>query len=303
MSERRLIVVHNPHSTRANKVQRDVLNRLHDTRILFDEFVPQSTATEDNIADMRDVLRNGDTILSAAGDGTAMQVANAVLRNEHHDSQIGFLGYGNFNDLSRDQRDPVKLLEGTPVPLYPLTIDVNGQYWRDAPGYLTIGFTAIAAAQFGSTTSRERQQNLPENLKLLASLGQLGTTYFQERHRMLPPFHTSESLIVQRAVTDILAVNSPRVGRVIRAKDYSAGDDFGFRTADISTIPKNLPFGAQALLHRAPAEALDDIAVHFEQPVSVPIQSEGEFAQLTAIDTVHIYKDPERVLTILRTAS
>lgn len=304
MSER-IVLVQNPNSTRAEQVQAGVINPLHAADIDFVGFVTKHPNTEDNISDMRDFFRDGDTILSAAGDGTGMQVANAVLREGHNQTRIGYLGYGNFNDLAHGQRSPLPLLSpnAQSVENHPLTLQVNGEYWRDAPAYMTMGFTAVAASQFGNTETRQNMRDMPEWAKLAASMGQLGMTYFKERSTYLPPFSTSTSPLVRRAVTDVLAINSRTVGRIIKSQpDYPATDMFGYRTNDVSTILKNLPFGLLSLAGHAPASQVRELRLSFESPSTVPVQTEGEFARLKDVSELFVYKDPAKVLNLLRAA-
>ena len=304
MSER-IVLIQNPNSTRAEQVQAGVVDPLHAADIDFVNFVTKYPDTEDNILDMRGFFREGDTILCAAGDGTGMQVANAVLREGHNDTRIGYLGYGNFNDLAHGQRNPLPLLAPTAqtTECHPLTLQVNGEYWRDAPAYMTMGFTAVAASQFGNAETRQNMRDIPEWAKLAASIGQLGLTYFKKRDNYLPLFSTSTSPVVQRAVTDVFAINSRRVGRIIKSQpDYPATDMFGYRTNDVSTIAKNLPFGLLSLAGHAPASQVRELRLLFESPSAVPVQTEGEFARLQDVSEFFVYKDPAKVLNLLRAA-
>ena len=301
-TEKRIVVVHNPYSTRAAKTQAGVFDRLDSANVPYETFETKYADTERNISDMREMFLNGDTILSAGGDGTTMQVANAVLREGHTDTLIGPMGYGNFRDLGKEQ-DPLRLLDSSAevVESHPMTIDVNGSYLRDAPGYMSLGFTALAASRFGSVESRSRMRNLPEFAKLTASIGQLGVDYFNMRAQKLPAFHTSLSPVVQRAVTDIIAINSRQVGRIIRSTpDYAAGDLFGFRTNNVSHIVPNLPFGIMALAGHAPTSPVRAMSVQFEKPATVPFQTEGEYVELHNVSQIFVYKDPGKVLRLLR---
>jgi hypothetical protein len=304
-TQKRIIVIHNPHSTRASKVQAGVFERLDDAGVTYACHQTHAADTETNIADMRAVLRDGDIVMSAGGDGTAMQVANAVLREGHTDTLLAPMGYGNFRDLGRE-RDPLALLgpNAHTEESHPMTIEVNGRYLRDAPGYMTLGFTALAASRFGSPESRARMRNMPEFAKLAASIGQLGLDYFRMRDRKLPVFRTSLSPIVQQAVTDVLAINSRQVGRVIRSStDYAAGETFGVHSANVSSILSNVPFGLRALAGHAPAQVVSGLSLRFEQPSTIPFQTEGEYAELQNVDSIFVYKDPARVIRFLRPAS
>ncbi|QQS21761.1 hypothetical protein IPM09_04560 [Candidatus Saccharibacteria bacterium] len=301
-TEKRVVVVHNPLSTRAAKIQAGVFNQLDAAGVHYEPFLTKYPDTEANIDDMRNTFQDGDIILSAGGDGTAMQISNAVLREGHTNTLIGPLGYGNFRDLGKEQ-NPLQLLDSSAhvVDAHPMTIETNGRYLRDAPGYMTLGFTAMAASRFGASASRERMRNLPEWTKLAASIGQLGMDYFELRDRLLPAFHTSQSPLVQNAVTDILAINSRQVGRIIRSStDYPAGSTFGFRTNNVSSIMPNIPFGLRALAGRAPAHPTNHLTVYFEQPSVVPFQTEGEYDELHDVTELFVYKDPAKVLHLLR---
>ena len=301
----RILVVHNPNSTRAAKIQGGVLDRLDNHGVPYITHATQYPDTEANIAHMQEKFRNGDTILAAGGDGTSMQVANAVLRNEHSETTIGILGYGNFRDLGKEQ-DPLKLLDPSAIvaALHPLTIEVNDKYLRDAPGYMSLGFTALIANQFGSKSSRERLKALPEWTKFIASIGQAGLDYFALRNEKIPAFHTDRSPVVERSTTDLFALNSSKAAGIIRsATDYGREPFFGFRTNDVSSILPNIPFGLRALAGRAPAESVEQLTVHFEQSSAVPLQTEGEFVGLKDVEKIFVYKDPAKILRMLHAAN
>lgn len=300
----RIVVVHNPHSTRANKVQSNVLDRLDSQGIRYVSHTTQHPDAEANIADMQAAFRDGDTVLSVGGDGTSMQAVNGILRNKHHETTLGILGYGNFRDLGKEQ-DPLKLLDSSAEvsTLKPLTIEVNDTYLRDAPGYMSLGFTALIANQFGAKNSRERLKALPEWAKFMASIGQVGLDYLALRNQKIPAFHTNLSPTVENSATDLFALNSPQVGRIIRsATDYGQESYFGFRTNDVSSILPNIPFGLKALAGHTPAEAVERLTVHFETPSNVALQTEGEFVALKDVEKIFVYKDPAKTLSILKSA-
>lgn len=301
----RIILVYNPTSARAKHIQTEAIELLRSERIAYVDYATKYPDAEANIDDMRETFRDGDTILTAAGDGTAMQAANAVLREGQDQTRIGFLGYGNFNDLAGNTRDPLALLDPAAevVDSRPLTIEINDRYWRDAPGYASLGFTALAASHFAKHSSREQLRQTPSWAKLTASIGRLGINYFQDRHTFLPAFSISVSPTIQRHTTGIMAINSRQVGRIIRSRfDYPASNLFGYRATDVSSIIKSLPFGLMALAGHAPTTLLEQLRIDFEAPSAIPIQTEGEFAELPDVSSIFIYKDPAKVLHILRAA-
>lgn len=303
----RLVVIHNPNSSRARKVGCEVLGELNKAGVAFIPFETRSPKTEDNIADMRDVLREGDTVIVAAGDGTAMQSGNAILRNDFKHTKLGLLPYGNFNNLASiygltaDSLLTATETDTLPtLPLHPITIEADGKYYRDALAYVTAGWTARAAREFSEPNTREAVTVTPDVIKLTKSLFQLAINYFAHRKEYLPPFHTSQSELVRQTVTDILAINNPVMGSIIRSEmPYgNIANTFGYHELDVSSLTKNIPWGIKALSGHTPSTPAEKMTLHFEQPSTVPIQSEGEFFNLTA-NEVTLTKDPSRRLTIL----
>lgn len=301
----RLVIVRNPNSTRASHVDKDVISPLVRENIPFTVFETQHSETEANILDMRNAFRDGDQIVVAAGDGTKSQAMNAVLRDELSDVRFGLLPYGNYNDLGEKGSDILKIIEHRDEirQIHPLTVEVNGEYWRHAPAYMTLGFTARIAEQFDDGPARDHLKKLPPHLRKFGNLAMLGVDYFKLREEKLPAFHTSESPVVRHAVTDILLLNSRRAGGIIRSThDYATSDMFGFKEADVSTILKNIPYGVGSLMGDAKPDGIAaTLTINFEGPSTVPVQTEGEYSQLTDVSTIHVHKKPSESLNIIRT--
>ena len=302
MSERRLLVVINPNSTKAHRVQSEVINPLHENGDVFTTVQTLTPDTEENIAHLSALIRDGDRVISAAGDGTAMQVVNAVLR-EGIDAEVGFLPYGNFNDIAKTHglTSPLQAYGdvGT-TELHPLAVGVNEQFLRYAPAYVSLGWSAVAASHFGQSGSREKLRKQKRLASIIPSMGQLARDYFALRGEKLPPFHASHARNVRDTVTDVLAVNSPRVGAVVRSKlDYYDGNNFGYNEVDVSRFFPNFLFGMQALLGTLPASLRTSTNVAFEAPAVVPFQSEGEFLRLEDVSTIDIYKDPSKTISVI----
>ena len=78
------------HSTRAAKIQAGVFNQLDAAGVRYEPFLTKYPDTEANIDDMRNTFQDGDIILSAGGDGTAMQISNAVLREGHTNTPVSY---------------------------------------------------------------------------------------------------------------------------------------------------------------------------------------------------------------------
>ena len=225
--DRKLVIVQNPYSTRHREVQAGVFNRLDTAGIPYDTITTRFSQAAGNIDDLAGRLPNDAHIISAAGDGTSTQVVNAGLRAELDGAVYSFIGYGNCNDLARGQRDPLPLLQANRHTIIhqPLSIEVNGDSWRYAPGYMTLGLTALIASGFASTASRERMRHTPPHTKLVRSMGQVATTYLRAHSTFLPPFTTNLSADEQAGLTDVMMINSQCMGRLIRSSiDYPQTD-------------------------------------------------------------------------------
>ena len=305
MYDRKLVIVQNPYSTRHSEVQAGVFGRLDVAGIPYDTITTRFSRAEDNIRDLADHLPQDAHIISAAGDGTSTQVVNAGLRAELDGAVYSFIGYGNCNDLARGQRDPLPLLQANRRTIIhqPLAIEVNGEPWRYAPGYMTLGLTALIASGFAGAASRERLRRTPPRTKLVRSMGQVATTYLHAHDTYLPPFTTNLSAEEQAGLTDVMMINSQRMGRVIRSSiDYPQTDFFGYHQADFSSVWKNIPFAYSAVTGHTPAERITDITLNFCEPATILAQTEGEHAALPAVSTIRAYKDPAKAIRVVRHA-
>lgn len=303
MYDRKLVIVQNPYSTRHREVQAGVFDRLDAAGITYDTITTRFSRAEDNIRDLADRLPDGTHIISAAGDGTSTQVVNAGLRAELDGAVYSFIGYGNCNDLARGERNPLAVLQGDhhTVTHQPLSVEVNGELWRYAPGYMTLGLTALIASSFAGAASRERMRHTPPHTKLVRSMGQVATTYLHTHDTYLPPFATNLSADEQAGLTDVMMINSQCMGRLIRSSiDYPQTDFFGYHQADFSSVWKNIPFACSAIAGHTPAERITDITLNFREPTTILAQTEGEHAALPAVSTIRTYKDPAKAIRVVR---
>lgn len=301
MYDRKLVIVQNPYSTRHREVQAGVFDRLDTAGITYDTITTRFSQAKDNIKDLADRLPDGTHIISAAGDGTSTQVVNAGLRAELDGVVYSFIGYGNCNDLARGQRDPLPLLQANRHTIIhqPLSIEVNGEPWRYAPGYMTLGLTALIASGFADATSRERMRHTPPRTKLVRSMGQVAATYLRTHDTYLPPFTTNLSAEEQTGLTDVMMINSQCMGRLIRSSiDYPQTDFFGYHQADFSSGWKNLSFACSAIAGHTPAEKITNITLNFREPATILAQTEGEHAELPAVSTIRAYKDPAKAIRV-----
>lgn len=216
------------------------------------------------------------------------------------DVAVGYQPIGNFNDMSRatcgSDTDIMAVVSGEAdtVDLRPMEIIVDGKLHRVSPGYTSLGWAAGAASIFDNKEARGRARNSPEPLKLITSVSMFAGEYFKHRNEYLPPFHTSPSPEVRRAVTDVMAVNLPNMGRIIRLEGLPyLTDEFAYNELDVSRLLPNLPFLAGSLTGHMPNIRLSEIKICFEEPSGFVLQNEGESTKLGGVGELIIRKGGE----------
>ncbi len=307
-SYERVMVVQNPVSSRSRDVQRCVIDRLEDSAIPKSHikiFSTPSAHANETIEALCEAIQPGDQILVAAGDGTGNAVINAYMQADTQGVRLGFLPYGNFNDMAATFtgrsaiRDPSKLLdEGRTVEAHPLQVAINGEHYRYALLYATFGWTAFAAAIFDNPDTRRALQN--GDTKLVDNLITIARMYFKTRSSStLPPFRREGKPSLHKETTDVLAINGPVMAKIIRTnKGYYEGNNFLRSDLDISTIPPNTLLLARSAfnvvartkLQLSGTIASEDI-LKFLTSFPLPIQLDGEFELVPHVTTLAISKD------------
>ena len=305
VSKRRLVIAHNPHSARAKEVQAQVFDRLDAAGYAYETIEVQQAHLDDNVARLVPEIHPHDIVLSAAGDGSAHAVAHTVMAAHQPGVELGFLAFGNFNDVPNTfntkatLRDPVAFLEqARSETIHPVSVYANDQPLRNALLYVTLGWTAKAANRFDDPTLRYKIKN--GGAGVLKSLWRLGLYYLQTRRdSRLAPFHIGAKAYPQK--TDVLIANGPAVARLFKSgKHYYKGDTFLLRVLDVRWIIPNIPFIIMGLLGRMKGAEVREVTVQFDAPSRVPLQCDGEVVNLEEASTVTIKKS-EYPLTILAT--
>ena len=97
----RLIVVYNPNSSQYIHVRDEFLVPVTKLKgFMVGKFAIKKVSFEENLKELKKVLKNGDIVIAAGGDATAAVAANAIIESGK-DITLGVLPYGNFNDLAR----------------------------------------------------------------------------------------------------------------------------------------------------------------------------------------------------------
>ena len=319
-SSERILVVRNPASSHADQVEHDVMDCLYDnfTASRIQEFWTPSSDYEVTTAEIAAAIQPGDSIIVAAGDGTGNATANAYLQANAEGTRLGFLPYGNFNDMAATftdkaaRKNPALLLGPTAkqVEVHPLNVIKNGEHYRFALLYATLGWTAVAAKIFDDPLARQALQSGKATLP--ASLLNIAQMYFRTRsNAYLPPFRREGSIAVHEDVTDVLAINGPTMARIIKSqKHFYAGGDFLSCDLDVSKLYRNIEFLGRSGLNFAlgtilslPGTTVEADELLFDG-ATVPVQLDGECSVLENTQSIRITKQTTsdaRTITVLKT--
>lgn len=290
----RLILVYNPNSTNFSRVKRDILDN-HENIFKgykLDEYTIKKIGFENNVKNLKKIIKDDDLLLATGGDATAAITANAILESKK-DATLAVLPYGNFNDLARTL-GTMKLsdlnLKSKFIRLYPLEIYIDGVFWRYATCYVTIGMTAAAVELFDEPKFRKYMQK--GHKSSWRSYLELAKWYFKNRHSkiFLPEFTINGKPTVKKA-SDYAALSGKSMCRVMKG-----GDDFRkpeiFRSKALKTVsfPRLFILMAKSILHRTPGDETKGDVLEFKVPAEVELQAEGEYQIFKNVKKIEIKK-------------
>lgn len=311
----KLIIVCNPRSSHYSDVQREVLAPARKLKgWLIGKYELKATDVDDNAANLAKILNDGDLVIAAGGDGTATVAVNGILLAKK-DVAFSALGYGNFNDVARmlKTKRPVeyggeyvggvaeivnRFEAGKVSDIYPLEAKVDGKHWRYAPCYITLGMFAESTVVLNSQPVRKKLRTGKK--RLFFSLWQLAKWYFQNRkHEFLPAAKMDKKGVhgelyqvkLPTGTTDYLAVNSPRVAKLMRGgKCAVRAQEFRSVVAGLGGFWSLAWFMMRSVLVRMPGKKSLGDTLRFDEPSTVMIHAEGESQKLDGVKKIEIKK-------------
>lgn len=342
---RKLWVVYNPRSSHHAAVEAEVLAPARRVSgFLVGKYEIKQTTVEHNALILAGMLGDGDLVVSAGGDGTAAIAANAVMTSEK-DVTFSALGYGNFNDMARmlRTRRPVEyggeyvggiteIIEGFLAggdgsedsrgagssggvssggarvrEIWPLEILVDGEHWRYAPCYVTLGLLAEASEIMDG--DRVRKSLNTGKRGPLYSLMVAVFWYLKNKGRKFLPSSgaegsasegvaDSEEVVVklneealEEGATDYLAVNGPTMSRLMKGgKWYLSETGFGSAAKRLGKFWKMVGFGLRSVIFGLRLNEASVDKIEFSQPSTVEIQAEGEYQRLEGVSKIEVRK-------------
>lgn len=301
-SSRRLVIAHNPHSARAKTVQSQVFDRLDEAGYLYETIEVQQAHLDDNVARLAPLIRPNDIVLSAAGDGSAHAVAHTIIKANQPGVWLGFLAFGNFNDVANTFNgkqslvDPVSLLESSkPEEIKPLSIIVDDVKLRNALLYFTLGWTAKAANRFDDPKLRHKIKH--GGAGLVKSLWHLGWYYLQTRRdSQVLDFKLDGN---KYSGTDIIVANGPTVARLFKTgQHYYRRDDFLFKVLNVRWLLPNVPFLLSGLIGKMKGQKMQKAELMFMSPTEVTVQCDGEVVNLKNTTKIEVIKSDQSITVL-----
>ena len=291
---RHIIVVYNPNSSRYVDVEEKVLNRVKTLNGYFvEEYQVKKTVLETNVENLAKILRDGDLVISAGGDATGVIAANGAIRSGK-DVTLAVLPYGNFNDLActlgTKNIDDVLGEKAKEVKYYPLEIYVDGEIFRYATCYVTIGMMAESVYIYDQPDMRKKLKK--RFGRDVSSYTMLVKWYLNNRYKkqFLPEFRLNGEKQDTRA-SDYIAMNGGAMARVMKGgKDYLDKRKFREEVERLPSLWRLAKLMCKSILIRIPGKETDGDVLEFMEPATVELQAEGEHRAFKNIKRIEIRK-------------
>lgn len=251
---------------------------------LVGKYEVKKASLEQNAKNLAKILMDGDLVISIGGDGTATMALNAVMQSGKAVT-LSELAFGNFNDLSAmigvqgGVKEVVRKYEaGETKAVYPLEVKIDGEHWRYALGYVTVGMFAASTTVFEEPKVREKLKT--GKTGRFFSIRTLARWYFRHRReQILPDFELNGQKMT--GMTDYLAVNGPQVGGVMKGGDwYLEPNKFGSGVVRLRGLFGLLKFMLRSMTKGIPMMETEGDEMKFAEETEVMIQGEGEFAKV-----------------------
>lgn len=290
---RKLILVYNSGASHYVAVRSEVIEQVWKIPgWMVGKFEVKKTAVDENAELLAQMLRDGDLVVSAGGDGTAAVALNGVMLAGKNVA-LGVLGYGNFNDMAGmlgvkrpveygDEylggvREIVEKFERDELKeIYPLEVIVDGKHWRWAACYVTMGLLAEATQAMNEKRVRKKLKTGKQGVGFSLFVA-LKWFLRNRRRQFLPEEIKMNGKMAPSRTTDYLAVNGPRLAKVMKGgKWYLDAEKFGSVTRRLSGFWRMVGFGLRSVVFGIKLSDSEGDAIEFGEPTEVVVQAEGE---------------------------
>ena len=306
--KRRIIIVYNPRSSKAQRVVDEVVSPIQKiSGVMVGKYEVRPTDVDDNAEALSKILLDGDIVISAGGDGTATIGLNGAMLSKR-EVRFMALPFGNFNDMARTMK------QASGEEFYPLEMEINGEHYRYAACYFTIGMFAESTEVFDEKKTRKKLQT--KDRRLLFSIFTLAGWYFKNKKRRFIPAFEYVSKVEKKGengisltpvkrlskeetvkISDYIAVNGVSVAKIIRSGEgfYKSGTGFLSVTRGLGSFLRLSSFMARSMFKRIPgAVSVEDILT-FPDGGDVMVQAEGEYKRILGVKEIVIKKSKKPI--------
>ncbi|MDO4979054.1 MAG: diacylglycerol kinase family protein [Candidatus Saccharibacteria bacterium] len=279
----RLVFVWNPRSSKALRVKKEAYEPIFEALSKkFYSFEIAKAPVPENVKRLNAVLKDGDVVIVAGGDGTALVGLNSVVETGKN-VQFYALPFGNFNDMPRTLK---RHRQGTIKPIEAL---VNGSHYQYAACYFTMGMMAEATEIFDSPVVRGKLKEGGKSRPVFSVL-QLAKWYFRNKHRQFIMPVEIDGKFYKKGLSDAMAVNGASVAKMIKGGDMASTDEFIAVKGQLTSFVRLCVFMARGILFRVPGVKDTSMKFKFSRPTVVEIQAEGEYKRVEDVNTVEFRK-------------
>ena len=212
----------------------------------------------------------------------------------------------NGSDLASEPRNDGRERSGPKIArssaysnkFYPLEIYVDGNFFRYATCYITIGMMGEAVKLYDSPSVRKK---LKTNFgRKISSYTSLASWYFKNRHKkiFLSEFKLNGKLQPKKT-SDYAAINGKYMARVMKGGDYyKKPKTFLHETDRLTNFWHLFKLMAKSILSHIPGTITEGDILEFLEPSSIEIQAEGEYKTFDNVKKIEIRKS-EKCLKVI----
>lgn len=302
---KRLIIAYSPRSTRFSEVEKKVIapaRKLPGWMVC--KFEVEEAPVAENAAKLAKILRRGDLVLSAGGDGTATMCLNAIMKSGVL-ATLSVMPFGNFNDYveSLGRMSLVKLVrkfeEGRWSEFYPMEVKVNGRLYGYVGMYWTVGLMAEAERVFKRPKVRAKLAKVRNRMGF--SGRKLFGWYVKNKRRkdFLPADMKINGQGVVKTTTDYVAMNGRSMAGLVPGEGwFERSDVFWSGTMRNRSLVRMFVKFVKALEGELPGGETARDVLEFAKPCEVWVHAEGEGEELKNVSRIEVAKSGKSLRVI-----
>ena len=296
---KRLIIVYSQYSTLFAEANTKVIE---ESRKLKGWMIAKFEVKEPSdhkvvLKNLTKIIRQGDLVLAAGGDGLATMAMNAIIQSDVI-ATLAVMPFGNFNDFAGTlgSMDFDRIIrnfeEGRYEKFYPLDIRVNDRHYTYSGVYFTVGMMAEAAGVLENLKVRKKLVRAKNRMKYSAK--KLFRWYRRNKRRkdLLPEMTRLNDIKVMKHTTDYVAMNGGSLAGVVPGGIwYKSAEKFWSGTMRNRSILRMFRKFIRALEGELPGgESMGDVLV-FDKPSDVFVCAEGDGHKLNGVTKIEVLKN------------